>query len=246
MTIHDSHIHVGQFEQDYFSPKNVLSFLDQVNVSNFAVSSTTVCGGNYQNAIMEIEQLSSMAGSRCFPVLWITPQLLNSGSVDFFVNSEINWRCVKIHGFHDWSEDQIDKVVEIAGSLGLPLLLHTGGSPCCEAGSYYSLCKSHPRQVFIFAHSRPVNQAIKVMMECDNVWADTAFTPIENVVQMVSCHLEDRILWGSDYPIPHLFYPHKDIGQLYVKKVVKLKSAISDISFSKIIETNFERLFLKL
>lgn len=245
MTIHDSHIHVGQFEQEYYSPKSIFAFLDKMNVSSFAVSSTTVCGGNCKNAIMEIMQLISMAESRCVPVLWITPQLLKSGQVDLFVNSEINWRCVKIHGFHDWSVPQIEKVIELSGSLGLPLLLHTGGSPNCDAGSYYSLCKSHPHQVFVFAHSRPVDQTIKVMIECENVWADTAFTPIEDIVQMVRNKLEDRIMWGSDYPIPHIFYPRQDIGHMYERKVAKLKLAISDISFCKIVETNFERFYSK-
>lgn len=245
MTIHDSHIHVGQFEQEYYSPKSILAFLDQMKVSSFAVSSTTICSGNYQNAIMEILHLLRMAESRCVPVLWITPKLLKSGHIDFFINSGINWKCVKIHGFHDWSVPQIDKAVELSGSLGLPLLLHTGGSPRCEAGGYYSLCKSHPHQIFIFAHSRPADQTIKVMLECENVWADTAFTPIKDIVQMVSCNLEDRIMWGSDYPIPHMFYPHKNIGDMYVRKVAKLKSTISDIAFSKIIGINFERFYLK-
>ena len=35
---------------------------------------------------------------------------------------------------------------------------------------------------------------------CKNVWADTAFTPVEDIVKMVNAVVEDRNMSGSDFP----------------------------------------------
>ena len=240
MTVNDSHIHVGQFNEHYFSPKVICDFLDSVEVDKFAISSTSICGGDVAKAIDDISSVLEIAKERVSPVLWLTPELLNESEIlQTIVEVGISWKCIKMHGFHNWTEDKITKAIDIAQQLHIPFLLHTGGRPWCEAGQYYSLCSTYPQQKFIFAHSRPVEETIMVMKKCPNVWSDTAFTPLEEIALMVNEGLADRILWGSDYPIPHLFYKKQNIREIYLDKMRALLNLIGAGAFNKITRTNF-------
>ncbi len=244
MIVNDSHIHVGQFEERYFSPKDICDFLDSVEVDKFAISSTSICGGDIEKSLKDIEEVLTIAKDRAFPVLWLIPGVFeNNEALQVLLNYPIKWKCVKMHGFHNWTEEQIDKAVAIAQQLHTPFLIHTGGRPWCEAGQYHSLCIKYPEQLFILAHSRPCNETISIMQDCPNAWADTAFTPVEDIVTMVNAGLDDRILWGSDYPIPCLFYKNRNIKKLYSSKCKELLNAIGEESFSKITLSNFITLF---
>jgi len=76
-----------------------------------------------------------------------------------------------------------------------------------------------------------------------NVWVDTAFMPTENIVMLCNERLSDRVLWGTDYPIPKYYYPNMDMKDYYLNLVNCLKEAVKPDDFEKIICTNFEKLF---
>jgi len=50
----DSHVHLGQFYNQYTSPTELRNFLDSVGVERFAASSTTICEGDYEKVIAEL------------------------------------------------------------------------------------------------------------------------------------------------------------------------------------------------
>ena len=241
MKINDFHIHVGQFYDKYFSPEEVWTFLRSVGVETFAVSSSSVCGYDVDQVLYDIKQIIALSGGKALPVLWLMPGMLYNEQLNAFLKSGISWRCVKMHGFHDWTNDDIEQAVSVARDLNVPFMMHTGGQQCCEAGQYFSLCEKYPDQQFVLAHSRPCDEAIDIMKKCENVWADTAFTPIEDIVGLVDAGLEDRVMWGSDYPIPELYYKHCSIKDLYLKKIKDLSSLIAPTAFDKIIKLNFDR-----
>lgn len=245
MTVHDSHVHVGQFENLYFSPQEVVDFMDKVYVDKFAVSSTTVCAEEHEKSISEIKELINIASDRVIPVLWVTPRVFRENLLSVYTTSGINWRCVKVHGLQNWTFSEIETIANSTQKMRLPLLLHTGGAPQCDAGQYYSLCKEYNNQRIILAHSRPCDETINIMMDCKNAWADTAFTPITDIIKMIEAGLDERILWGSDYPIPHWFYPRRNILKMYGAKVIKLKQLLPQDSFEKIMFKNFETMFSK-
>lgn len=245
MTVHDSHVHVGQFENMYFSPQDVVDFMDKVHVDKFAVSSTTVCNEEHEKSISEIKELTEIASDRVIPIIWVTPRMLRENLLSVYTTSGINWRCVKVHGLQNWTFSEIETVADSAHKMKLPLLLHTGGAPQCDAGQYYSLCKENKNQKIILAHSRPCDETINIMLDCQNAWADTAFTPITDIIKMIEAGLDERILWGSDYPIPHRFYPRRNILKMYGTKVIKLKQLLPQDSFEKIMFKNFETMFSK-
>lgn len=246
--IYDSHIHVGQFYNIYTSPTELSVFLETVGVSCFSGSSTTICIGNYDLVLEEIHALHNICGDSFFPVLWIIPQMLEDGGLDKFMYSNIHWRCVKIHPqLHPnaWQGNsrKMKRIVNIAKELQVPLLIHTGEMPGCNPLLFEKTIACYSDVTFILAHGRPIIETIKLMKQYPNVWTDTAFMPIENISLLCKENLSDRVLWGTDYPIPKYHFPDDDMKTYYLNLVNQLKESVSETDFEKITHCNFERVF---
>lgn len=245
--INDAHFHVGQFRTLYVSPKRILQFMDEIGIERIAVSSTSICGFRYRQGLREIKWLIRNAPDRIVPVLRVTPDMLQSGWIDRYIYSGIKWGCVKIHRLLGWSDDFLNEVIpfiELAVKLNIPVLFHTGGgSGEADAGVFEPLVKSYPECPMILAHARPVEQTLDIMRRYDNAWCDTAFQTAENVVSLVREGLSDRILWGTDYPIPRYFYPHDDMTAYYHKELSLLSGIIPEDDFNKIAGDNFNKIF---
>ena len=239
----DSHIHVGQFRDVYTSPEELVAFLDDVGVDKFVVFLTSIWEEDYDKVLHEIQMLVYLAKDRVYPILWVTPTMLRNGGIQQMLGSEITWRCVKIHGVHQWDDERIQEVADVARQLHVPMLLHTGGFEQCEAGQYLPLIRRNPDVIFILAHARPIEQTIDVMQQCPNAWADVAFTPVENVKELIRNDFSDRVLWGTDYPIQRAYYKDADQKQLYLKRLDEVRSVMFDMVFDKLTYINFNQLF---
>ena len=195
-----------------------------------------------------MNELVSLVPARVLPVLWLTPKSLYNGGKDKLLSSGIEWKCVKIHpwlSFGGWGEDSDNReiAISVARDLQVPLLIHTG-----ETEGSYPLCfeksiAKHHDVTFILAHGRPINEAIELMKNYENVLADTAFMPTENIVKLCNENLTDRVLWGSDYPINKHYYADVDSKDWYRDLLQNLKDSVSQSDYEKITHGNFERLF---
>ncbi|MCF0177376.1 MAG: amidohydrolase family protein [Bacteroidales bacterium] len=246
LRLHDSHIHIGQFRELYNQPQDVFDFLTSVGIEKIAVSSTTTCAGRMDLVASEMKEIVKIGGDRVLPVLWINTEWLRDNSIDFLLDCGVNWQCLKVHGLsQDWHSDPtlLEMVVTMAREMHLPLLLHTGGCPESDAGHYMDVIKRNPDVNFILAHSRPIDQTIHILRNCDNAWADTAFSPFEDIKKMVIAGVSDRILWGTDYPMHNIFYKGSDIKKLYTDMIQQLQHAVPCDTFEKITFRNFETLF---
>lgn len=248
MRVFDSHIHIGQFYSQYISPKELRVFLGSVGVERFAASSTTICEGNYDRVIAETKELTDICGSRFLPVLWVTPPMLKDGSMFKLMDSSIRWRCLKIHPqLHPkaWGNDshEMKWVVSMASVLQMPLLIHTGEMPGCYPRLYEQWIAEFPDVTFILAHGRPINNTIELMKTYPNVWCDTAFMPTDNIVKLCDKRLSNRVLWGTDYPIPMYYYPEAEMKAYYLDLVKELKDSVRQDDFELITHKNFEKLF---
>ena len=246
--IKDSHIHLGHFYDQYTPPTELKDYLDSVGVECFAVSSTTICAGRYDKVINEVKELKRICNNRLRPVLWILPQMLIDGGLNLFMDSDIQWRCLKIHPqLHPtiWLNysSELQQVVSLSSELQVPLLIHTGEKEGCNPLLYEKAFADYPYVTFILAHGRPLHETITMMKKYLNVWVDTAFMPTENIVMLCNERLSDRVLWGTDYPIPKYYYPNMDMKDYYLNLVNCLKEAVKPDDFEKIICTNFEKLF---
>ena len=246
MKLIDSHIHVGQYYHIYTSPQDLLQLFDAVGVEQFAVSSTSICEGNYEKVLNELQNLLAIARERVFPVLWIVPAMLKDGGLERFLSSGIQWKCLKIHPqlnpFY-WQQNSADLevVINLAKKLNVPILIHTGEKEGCEPLLFKEAIAANQSVKFILAHARPLEQTITLMKSYSNVWADTAFVPTENVVKLCDDGFSDRIMWGTDYPIPRYFHPEADMQLYYEKLLSALQKSVSQDVYNKITSENFLR-----
>lgn len=239
----DAHIHVGQFNDIYTSPQEVVAFMQQADVEKYVVMSTTVWTEDYEKVLHEMRELVILAPQNVLPALWLTPQMLLKGKLDMMLESGIKWYALKVHGNHPWSLNGVNECALIAEELSMPLIIHTGDFPHCEAGVYKEIVKSHPNTTFVLAHCRPVDQAIEVMQECPNCWGDTAYTPFPEVAKLIETGLEDRILFGTDYPLQKIHAPEKDLLTDYKNTIHDIWKVMTDEQWEKVSHINFEKLY---
>lgn len=243
----DTHIHVGQFFHLYYTPADIVQFADNANIDYYFVSSTTICEENYEKVIREMEKLVYLDSQRAIPVMWVTPEGLK-GNIAWYLESDITWKCVKIHpflhrGVWDPSDNRMIEVVEIAKELDVPLLIHTGHDNCCNAGKYERIIKKYPDVNFILAHGRPADESVSLMKHYENAYVDSAFMDIEEMLYIVNHGRVDRFLWGSDMCIPKYFSPDLNCVEYYNGILKQLKEKISPDIYDLITYKNAKNLF---
>ena len=238
----DSHIHVGQFYNLYFSPLLISNLMKQVHADHYAVSSTTMCEENYPKVIEEIQSLVDLDGKKVFPVMWITPEGLK-GNIAWFLESNIAWKSLKVHPElhpHDWQPDggQFTEVVDIARELRLPILIHTGEKDCCQCGKYASLIAHNKDVNFILAHGRPFYQLLPIIRKYANAYTDSAFMPVSDMALIIKAGLSHKLLWGTDMCIPKYFYPQKDMVEYYLYKIATFRQVCTQEQFDAVTYSN--------
>ena len=236
----DIHIHTGHFNNGlYFSPEEVSRSMSALNVERYCFSSTSTGNVPFREVRREIESLVELSHGRARPFLWVSPGMLRR-SRDLRIYFFRDFAGIKIHGLQGWNPfgKEIRRAVSIARDENLPVLLHTGDHEICRAGAYLSLCREFGDVRIILAHGRPIDECITVMKECPNVFADTAFMPVNNIVKLKDEGLIERVLWGSDFPVMRYFYdtPPKDY---YRQKILQTQNALGESDFSRITHKNF-------
>ncbi len=243
----DSHIHVGQFREQYFAPSTIHRLVEQLGIDYYAVSSTTMCEEDYPKVIEEIQQLVEIDGEKVLPVMWITPAGLE-GNIAWFLESSIKWRCLKVHPLlhpNDWCPEggQFRDVVDIARALHLPLLIHTGNDVICHCGKYEPLVANNPDVVFILAHGRPLTQIVPLLRNYSNAYADSAFMQVADMSQLMQYGLSHKLLWGTDMCIPKYYYPQKDMQVYYQRKLDAFKKVSSTEQYEQVTFHNAMKLW---
>lgn len=244
----DSHIHVGQYYDLYFSPRYIVRLMDSLGVEKYAVSSTSICEENYGKVLEEIHDMTALSNGKALPVLWITPLMILSGQVEAFLHSGIQWKYLKAHPQlcpELWTADSIyfDFVLTLSRETGLPLLIHTGEKTGCEASRFSSVIERNRDINFILAHGRPSHEAMDLLNQYGNVWIDTAFVEIKEIAGFLQNGFSDRILWGTDLCIPKYFYPTEDMLKYYKDKLDAFREVSSPEQFEQVTFKNAMKLF---
>jgi len=126
----------------------------------------------------------------------------------------------------------------IVRRLDVPLLLHTGQLKECHAAVFDSMIATHPDITFVLAHGRPVGEACELLKKYENVYVDTAFMSVGEIVHLVKNDCTDRILFGTDAPINLVYY--KDVGTADYLKItmMQIRQEIGDDLFRQLSERN--------
>ena len=237
----DCHVHYGQFREKYHSAEYVMQQLAVVGIRRACVMPT---GFYSRKEFFEcLEELKKFPSEEYDSFLWLSPRILRWLSVEKLFSLH-NFKAIKIHlvAHPEWcfNQEKIDEVADFAAEVGVPIMFHTGDFYFCEPKVFEPICRRHPKTTFIFAHARPVEQTIDAMKRNKNIWADTAFTPIEDVKKLVEEGFPDRLLWGTDFPI---FSTKEDTRAYYLARIAKFQATISKDILEKILWSNYLRLF---
>lgn len=238
----DNHVHVGWFSDGFHSPREVWISEMAAGINGMAVASTSTCAEIYKNVCRELREIIRLGGARVHPLLWLTPRMLKKRyPLPYMLHSKIEWQGVKLHfeAHPEWSRNKklLDKAINVARKLSVPVLFHTGNDDSCHAGLFKSIIQTNGDLTFVLAHGRPIDETIDVLHCCPNVFADTAFMPISDILKLVDSGLSERILFGSDAPINKVFY--KDVStEQYLTDII---SAIRLNLGEEVAEAIFER-----
>lgn len=243
----DSHVHVGWFVDRYHSPDKVSKSLRNIGVDTIAVSSTSTCAEEYELILDEFSWLYEEWKENLFQVLWVTPKMLMDNGLKKLLDSDINWKLIKMH----WSAHPefynnstfIDNLLSNERLKALPILLHTGEFPECHASVFTHLIATHTERNFILAHGRPLQETSQLLRQYPNVFVDTAFMPISHIQKLIKLGFTDKIIWGSDIPINLHFIPSESSETYITKNIKELRDLVPENLFIKITSTNFLRLF---
>lgn len=220
----DNHVHVGWFTDGYHSPKEIWGSEMAAGVDGMAVASTSTCAELYKDVCRELRELIRFGGEKVHPILWLTPRMLKLNyPLPYMLHSKIKWQGIKLHfeSHPEWSKNRalLNKALDVAKLLDVPVLLHTGNFEVSHAGRFKDVIQDHSEQTFILAHGRPIEEAIDVLLSCPNTYVDTAFMPMSDLQKLVEEGLTDRILFGTDAPINKVFFKEIDTS-MYIRDTI--------------------------
>jgi hypothetical protein len=152
----DNHIHIGQFEEVYYDPLEVVSIVmsSPYDLKGLAFSSTTSCEEDisYTQIGAEIQGLlSSMpyALENVRPFFWFIPDYVKQGVNIENASLLIPYRGIKIHPYaHSWDFGNQRQMSALHGLFDytarhtLPVFVHTGHN-----GAEITLRKQYAEEV---------------------------------------------------------------------------------------------------
>lgn len=153
----DNHVHVGWFTDGYHSPKEIWGSEMAAGVDGMAVASTSTCAELYKDVCRELRELIRFGGKKVHPILWLTPRMLKLNyPLPYMLHSKIKWQGIKLHfeSHPEWSKNRalLNKALDVAKLLDVPVLLHTGNFEVSHAGRFKDVIQDHSEQTFILAH----------------------------------------------------------------------------------------------
>ena len=243
MKIIDSHLHIGNIsDTEIVTPAHVKEFLTSMGVDNGLVMPVALRGGNDDWKKHRTLYKESIAVG--FNVaLYVNTQML-AQSEDLAKFLILPFKALKIHpDAVVFSSQQIEQVCSIAEKNRLPLMIHTGADESCHCERFRPFIKNHPKLIFVLCHARPSEEAFSMMREFSNLWIDTAFLPFNDWAANISKDIEDRIMFGTDFPV-NRWFPHLgNEQQWYANQISDIRKILGKSISEKILHDNFCKLY---
>ena len=219
----DSHVHIGQFHEEYYSFDTVFDIVfNSGKVDKIVYSSTSSCTRDikYNFIQKEIEMaLKKYPADIATPLFWVVPDYINQGIKAETAMKETNYGGFKLHPLgNDWNFENdtkqcaiLHEIFDYADKRQMRIVIHTGENGVDRPNRFEHFFGEYKNAKIILAHCRPSGETIKLMQKYPNVFGDTAFTPKERINEIESAGFAERLIFGTDFPITHYFY-HRENG----------------------------------
>jgi len=243
----DAHVHVGWYLDGYHAPGDVWQSVVAAGIGEIYVSSTSTCAERYKLVVREMRELRRLGGERIHPLLWLTPRMLRTWGLRYMLRSKVKWQGVKMHweAHREWFYNRklVAQALAVTRQLQVPLLLHTGQFKECHAAVFEPLVAQHGDITFILAHGRPIEETLRLLSRYENVYADTAFMPVGDVLRLVEAGFGSRVLFGTDAPINLLFYKDLTTTEYLRRTIQELQRTIGEAAFRQLATQNVRRAY---
>jgi predicted TIM-barrel fold metal-dependent hydrolase len=221
-TMIDNHVHIGQFEEVYYDPLEVVDIVMTAapRITGFAFSSTSSCTEDVSYIHIEKEIADFLArmpyaSEAARPFFWFIPDYIKQGVNIESALSGIPYKGIKLHPYaQKWDFENSDHLEALGGlfdyaaTAALPVLIHTGHSGIDSADRFERFFSEYRDLRFVLAHCRPLDAAVRILETYANVSGDTAFMPEEDTRYLADHGLGHKIIFGTDFPITHYFRTH--------------------------------------
>ena len=213
----DSHVHIGQYEDRYYDPLEIMDVVISAGMEGVSFSSTSSCIDCILYPEIEKEIVSflshiSYTAEIIRPFFWYIPDYIKKNIVIESAFDSIPYKGIKIHPFaHNWDFDDLrhmealHDLFDYAGENNLPVLIHTGCNGVDNANRFERFINEYRNVKCTLAHCRPINTTIEMLKKYTNAYCDTSFTSKTNIQRIISAGFKDRIILGSDFPITYFF-----------------------------------------
>lgn len=211
----DRHIHIGQWEEQYYEASAVFDAVYAAGIEGLVFSSTTSCKPDVR--YLEIEREIARAlrpdcSGKAEALFWYVPAYAAQGITVEKAMANLPYRGFKIHPrANNWDISDkktvslVHEIFDYANKKEMPILIHTGEDALDEADKFSAFFAEYPLAHFILAHGRPLAQTLGLLKQYTYVYCDTAFMPEESLYSLAKAGFGARILPGSDFPVTHYF-----------------------------------------
>ncbi len=225
----DCHVHFGQYHHLYYQPSLVVKALHKSGVRRAWVSSTTACiapdsheEAQYLSCHIDEEMQEALEEANglkmtLVPLYWAVPErYCNLDKVDGSL-----YAGFKIHPkIGEWGgktgNHLLHEICDCASRNRFPILLHTGVDAVDSPSRFERSFAAFPNVTFVLAHCRNAVEIVRLFGKYENLLGDTAFCPAESYREICRAGFQPRMLWGTDFPIPHWYERTDDAVTLSV------------------------------
>ena len=234
----DTHAHIGYWPTLTLTKLNLLKSINKYHISYTLISFD---GTEFKEDNISKKFTEQIEGSKKLlsfikrhkhtgMLVWVRPHTENNyEEVDEFIKENIDYiHGIKFHPFCSRMKITNKKFIpylDIARKYNLPILVHTAGDKFSQIKYLKEVALKNPDIIFVAAHMELETDhmhAIEVMVECKNIYADTAWVNMRTLRKLKKLNLMDRVMFGTDNPIDGEDTLNNPIYQDYFKNYIKL------------------------
>lgn len=150
--------------------------------------------------------------------------------------------------FHPWAsrlkvnDPKLIPYFKIAEKYNLPICVHTAIDKYSKINYLVEVAKAWPNLTFIAAHAVLLSNhkmALKAMLDCPNIFIDTAWLKMQDLKMFQEKGLLDRVIFGTDNPIDGEGTLDENIYQDYFNNVINL----NDKEYADVMYKNAMRVY---
>lgn len=267
MTI-DTHVHIGgnigSFEMD---ERDVIYSMDTYKIDKILVSNadSIECDENHlllppdkqvsqYNSLVRAINFARENPGRVFVAAWVKPntQTLDKSFSDLIDRNLDIVKALKFHPFYSslpFDDIKVRPYLDMAEKFGLSVVVHTAGDSYSACDGVFKMATEYPMVKFVMAHmglETDHKRATELCEKLQNLYADTAWVPLDATIDFINRCGSDRLFFGSDSPIdgPDTYARNK-AGQrsLYQSYFFDLPRKMNESDYENLMFRNAQRVF---